>query len=47
LLFGKYGVAACAAVAALYYFLSIRFVDLWPFALFAPLPRVAEGCHAH
>ena len=40
---GKYGVAACAAVAALCYFLSIRFIDLWPVALLAPLPLLVAA----
>lgn len=35
------GAALCVAVSAICFFLSIRFIDWWPFALAAPLPMLA------
>jgi apolipoprotein N-acyltransferase len=35
------GATLCIAVSAICFFLSIRFIDWWPFALAAPLPMLA------
>jgi apolipoprotein N-acyltransferase len=35
------GELLCVAVSAACYFLAIRFIDLWPIALLAPLPMLA------
>ena len=37
------GEALCIAASAVCYFLAIRFIDLWPFALLAPLPMLAAA----
>lgn len=37
----KMGATLCVAISALSFFLAIRFIDLWPFALFAPMPVLA------
>jgi apolipoprotein N-acyltransferase len=37
------GSGLCVAVSAVCYFIAIRFIDLWPFALFAPLPMLAAA----
>ena len=33
----------CSGASAICYFVAIRFIDLWPFALFAPLPLLAAA----
>lgn len=38
-----FGEVLCIGIAALCYFLSIRFIDLWPVALLAPLPMLAAA----
>ncbi|MGC1678799.1 MAG: hypothetical protein WA740_14825, partial [Candidatus Binataceae bacterium] len=37
------GSGVCIAVSAICYFIAIRFIDLWPFALFAPMPMLAAA----
>jgi apolipoprotein N-acyltransferase len=37
------GEALCIAVSAVSYFIAIRFIDQWPFALLAPLPMLAAA----
>ena len=37
------GSAVCIAVSAICYFIAIRFIDLWPIALFAPMPMLAAA----
>ncbi len=37
------GSGVCIAVSAVCYFIAIRFIDLWPFALFAPMPMLAAA----
>ncbi|MGC1341781.1 MAG: hypothetical protein WA854_05620, partial [Candidatus Binataceae bacterium] len=37
------GAAVCIAVSAICYFIAIRFIDLWPIALFAPMPMLAAA----
>jgi apolipoprotein N-acyltransferase len=37
------GWGLCTAVSAVCYLVAIRFIDLWPFALFAPMPLLAAS----
>lgn len=37
------GSGVCIAVSAICYFIAIRFIDLWPIALFAPMPMLAAA----
>jgi apolipoprotein N-acyltransferase len=38
-----FGSDLCTVVSAVCYFVAIRFIDLWPFALFAPMPMLAAS----
>ena len=37
------GSALCIVVSGVCYFVAIRLIDLWPFALLAPMPMVAAA----
>jgi apolipoprotein N-acyltransferase len=37
------GEAICIAVSAVCFFIASRFIDAWPFALFAPMPMLAAA----
>ena len=37
------GAAVCIAVSAGCFFLALRFIDLWPVALLAPMPLLAAA----
>lgn len=40
---GPLGSGICVAVSAVCYFVAVRFIELWPFALLAPLPLLAAA----